>query len=337
MTKTAHGAALREGVRGGTPRGRGLLTVLVPCLVLLLAAAAAAQDWPSWRGRAQTGVSDQTGLVSSWSVDGENLIWFQGVHRPLDAGGVRRARMRQRPHRRRRREEGDRHLLERRERLEAVGAHLQRAQHHGPVQPGRLGQRDRGPRNRAPLRAERRRPPALFRSRRRHRLELAPVGGSRPRVRLRGADLDADHRRGPAASERDRLGLGQPRRSPAAPLRGVRQADRPRALDVDAGRPAGRSEYAVRPDRRRRQRAAADHRRQRRREHLRAAGAHRRQGLGVPPEPARHQRVAGHRRRHRLHRAQRGEPRPGHDGPRGGDRRDRQRRHHVDRRAVAHR
>ena len=63
MTKTAHGA-LR-------------VAVLVPCVVLLLAGAAAAQDWPSWRGRLQTGVSDQTGLVSSWSVDGENLIWFQ--------------------------------------------------------------------------------------------------------------------------------------------------------------------------------------------------------------------------------------------------------------------
>ena len=64
MTKTAHSAALR-------------VAVLVPCLVFLASAAAVAQDWPSWRGRLQTGVSDQTGLVSSWSVDGENLIWFQ--------------------------------------------------------------------------------------------------------------------------------------------------------------------------------------------------------------------------------------------------------------------
>ncbi|MDE2904581.1 MAG: PQQ-binding-like beta-propeller repeat protein, partial [Acidobacteriota bacterium] len=63
MTKTAHRAALR-------------VAVLVPCLVFL-ACAATAQDWPSWRGRLQTGVSNQTGLVSSWSVDGENLIWFQ--------------------------------------------------------------------------------------------------------------------------------------------------------------------------------------------------------------------------------------------------------------------
>ena len=63
MTRATHGAVAR-------------VIFLVPCLVLL-AAIAPAQDWPSWRGRLQNGVSDQTGLVSSWSVDGENLIWFQ--------------------------------------------------------------------------------------------------------------------------------------------------------------------------------------------------------------------------------------------------------------------
>ena len=55
--------------------------VLTSCLAaagfFLLGAAAEAQDWPSWRGRAQTGVSELTGLPSSWSVDGENLVWFQ--------------------------------------------------------------------------------------------------------------------------------------------------------------------------------------------------------------------------------------------------------------------
>ena len=55
--------------------------VLACCLAavgfLLPAAGAEAQDWPSWRGRAQTGVSDLTGLPSSWSPEGENLIWFQ--------------------------------------------------------------------------------------------------------------------------------------------------------------------------------------------------------------------------------------------------------------------
>jgi outer membrane protein assembly factor BamB len=34
-----------------------------------------ANDWPSWRGHAQNGVSTDTNLPSTWSVDGENLIW----------------------------------------------------------------------------------------------------------------------------------------------------------------------------------------------------------------------------------------------------------------------
>ena len=53
----------------------GVTSALLAGLVLLLAAPAEAQDWPSWRGRGQTGVSDATGLISSWSPDGENLIW----------------------------------------------------------------------------------------------------------------------------------------------------------------------------------------------------------------------------------------------------------------------
>jgi outer membrane protein assembly factor BamB len=42
-----------------------------------LAAGAAAQgvEWPSWRGVTQDGVSAETGLISSWSPEGENLIW----------------------------------------------------------------------------------------------------------------------------------------------------------------------------------------------------------------------------------------------------------------------
>ena len=63
MRKAAHGSAAS-------------VAVLCLCLVLI-AGAASASDWPSWRGRSQNGVSDETGLVSSWSTDGENLIWFQ--------------------------------------------------------------------------------------------------------------------------------------------------------------------------------------------------------------------------------------------------------------------
>ncbi len=44
-------------------------------LALGLAGPAAAEDWPSWRGPHRDGTSDETGLVSSWSQSGENLIW----------------------------------------------------------------------------------------------------------------------------------------------------------------------------------------------------------------------------------------------------------------------
>ena len=41
----------------------------------LLATAASAGEWTNWRGPTHDGVSPETGLVSSWSADGENLIW----------------------------------------------------------------------------------------------------------------------------------------------------------------------------------------------------------------------------------------------------------------------
>ena len=64
MNKSAYGSVAR-------------VTLALACLALFAAGTARAQDWPSWRGRAQNGVSDLTNLVSSWSTDGENLIWFQ--------------------------------------------------------------------------------------------------------------------------------------------------------------------------------------------------------------------------------------------------------------------
>ena len=65
MNTAAHGTA------------RGVAAALVVGLLSgLLAGPAAANDWPSWRGRTQTGASDVTGLVSSWSPEGENLIWY---------------------------------------------------------------------------------------------------------------------------------------------------------------------------------------------------------------------------------------------------------------------
>lgn len=40
-------------------------------------AAADPMDWPFWRGPEQNGISRETGLVDSWSPDGENLLWIR--------------------------------------------------------------------------------------------------------------------------------------------------------------------------------------------------------------------------------------------------------------------
>ena len=56
------------------------------CTSLIGLDNALASDWPSWRGPNQTGSSSQTGLVSSWSLEGENLIWkadFMGRSTPI--------------------------------------------------------------------------------------------------------------------------------------------------------------------------------------------------------------------------------------------------------------
>lgn len=34
-------------------------------------------DWPFWRGPEMNGISRETGIVDSWSPDGENLLWFK--------------------------------------------------------------------------------------------------------------------------------------------------------------------------------------------------------------------------------------------------------------------
>ncbi len=49
------------------------LSVIVVLAASLAAASAA--DWAAWRGPASDGVSVETGLPSSWSPEGENLLW----------------------------------------------------------------------------------------------------------------------------------------------------------------------------------------------------------------------------------------------------------------------
>lgn len=59
-------------------------------IAVLLVSGLFASDWPGWRGPHQTGVSDETGLVSSWALDGNNLIWrkdFTGRSTPVVLNG----------------------------------------------------------------------------------------------------------------------------------------------------------------------------------------------------------------------------------------------------------
>lgn len=65
-----------------------LAAVLVAVLaaVSMAAPAVAVEEWAGWRGPQQTGVSTATDLVTSWSQDGENLVWrhdFTGRSTPV--------------------------------------------------------------------------------------------------------------------------------------------------------------------------------------------------------------------------------------------------------------
>jgi len=56
----------------------------------LVIAAAAAGEWPRWRGPQQNGVSNDTGVVSSWTINGENQLWhadFIGRSTPVAFDG----------------------------------------------------------------------------------------------------------------------------------------------------------------------------------------------------------------------------------------------------------
>lgn len=57
-------------------RSTGTLALLA-LLATLTVTSLAAEEWTSWRGPHQNGYSPQTGLIESWSPEGENLIWRQ--------------------------------------------------------------------------------------------------------------------------------------------------------------------------------------------------------------------------------------------------------------------
>jgi outer membrane protein assembly factor BamB len=52
-----------------------LRSLLLLGAVLSLSPIARANDWPSWRGPEQTGMSREKSVVTNWSIDGDNLLW----------------------------------------------------------------------------------------------------------------------------------------------------------------------------------------------------------------------------------------------------------------------
>jgi len=73
-----------------TSRYTSLCLVLFCCFSIFIAFPLLAADWPSWRGPNQNGAATEAGLISTWSVDGENLIWkadFIGRSTPIVMNG----------------------------------------------------------------------------------------------------------------------------------------------------------------------------------------------------------------------------------------------------------
>ncbi len=70
--RSQNGVAGRRRRWGSFALALGCLLAAAPTM---LPRPALAGEWPAWRGPAQDGTSTETGLVSSWSKDGENLIW----------------------------------------------------------------------------------------------------------------------------------------------------------------------------------------------------------------------------------------------------------------------
>ncbi len=71
-------------------RAIALIALLSLGLALTLSGVALAEDWPAWRGTDQVGTSADKELISSWSPEGENLLWrqdFIGRSTPLVFNG----------------------------------------------------------------------------------------------------------------------------------------------------------------------------------------------------------------------------------------------------------
>ncbi len=79
--------------RPGPASDRNTIRRQIGALALLAAStvgSAPAEEWTSWRGPHQNGTSSETGLIDTWSPEGENLIWrrdFIGRSTPVVMGG----------------------------------------------------------------------------------------------------------------------------------------------------------------------------------------------------------------------------------------------------------
>ena len=64
-------------LRGRLRRARLALALLaaLPGIATAFAPPLRAAEWPAWRGPGQDANSPETGLISRWSQDGENLVW----------------------------------------------------------------------------------------------------------------------------------------------------------------------------------------------------------------------------------------------------------------------
>ena len=189
---------------------RPVLGLVMASLVSVLTApASVAQDWPSWRGRGQNGVSDVTGLpvqlVAGWREP--DLVGQLG--RALDPVRVRWSCLCERTLGRRRRRERSRRLLERRGRDEALGTQLHGHQHHGPLQPGGVGQRRWRPGDWPFVRDGCRRPLQCLRPGRNDRVELAARRGVGSGIGLRRSNVDARGRRRQRVSVDHRCVVGR--------------------------------------------------------------------------------------------------------------------------------
>jgi outer membrane protein assembly factor BamB len=81
--------SLRAVRRSRTGRIASAALLTLGC-ILALVDPIGAEEWTHWRGPTQNGVSGETGLISSWSPEGENLIWradFIGRSTPVVVDG----------------------------------------------------------------------------------------------------------------------------------------------------------------------------------------------------------------------------------------------------------